>query len=413
MKRSLLLIAAAGIAVLVIILFWRENRRWDGPVQKVSAGREQIERGRYLAKAADCVACHTATDGIPFAGGYPLDTPYGTVYGSNITPSADYGIGRWTKEQFYTALTKGVAPGGRHLYPVMPYTSYKGISRQDSDDIYAYLMTSPAVDSNVPANELNFPFNLRVALIGWNLLFHNQKPLLVSSTGTSAVWQRGRYLVDGLGHCGECHTPRGMFGQMQSGKTMQGGTLGRFASPDITPQGLAQRGWTPQSLAQFLSTGLSSAGSAFSEMFMVVDRSTRYLTEPDLNAMVTYLMGEPPPPALQVVKGQGKEEGRFIYLTQCSGCHGNQGEGKPHISVAMINNSTLRQPDGRNLLVAVIDGLDARNFPNRESRQSMPSFNNRLNDEQIAALANYLRATWAGLPESITADQVKALRPEK
>ena len=140
--------------------------------------------------------------------GYPLETPFGTIYGSNLTPSADHGIGRWTKDDFFLALTQGVAPGGRHLYPAMPYTSYKGMSRQDADDIYAYLMTRPAVDVAIPANEMPFPFNQRMALIGWNLLFRSQDPLPASSQGSSPQWQRGRYLADVLGHCGECHTPR-------------------------------------------------------------------------------------------------------------------------------------------------------------------------------------------------------------
>lgn len=214
------------VIIVIAVLWWRENRRYDGPVQQVTASTEQVARGRYLAQAADCAACHTASGGAPLAGGYPLETPFGTIYGSNLTPSADHGIGRWTKDDFFLALTQGVAPGGRHLYPAMPYTSYKGISRQDADDIYAYLMTRPAVDVAIPENDMPFPFNQRMALIGWNLLFRSQAPLPASSQGNSAQWQRGRYLADTLGHCGECHTPRGMLGQMNLGKPMQGAIWG-------------------------------------------------------------------------------------------------------------------------------------------------------------------------------------------
>ncbi|ALX96711.1 MULTISPECIES: c-type cytochrome [Serratia] len=410
MKKRLALLIVLIAAIVIAVLWWRENRSYDGPVQQVTASSEQIARGRYLTQAADCAACHTAAGGAPLAGGYPLDTPFGTIYGSNLTPSADQGIGRWTKDDFFLALTQGVAPGGRHLYPAMPYTSYKGISREDADAIYAYLMSRPAVDVAIPANDMPFPFNQRMALIGWNLLFRNSDPLPASSQGSSAEWQRGRYLSDVLGHCGECHTPRGMLGQMEVNKPMQGGDLGRFIAPDITPQALAQRGWTPEDLSRFLSTGLAPQGSAFSEMHMVVDLSTRHLTPEDHRALVTYLMGDKPPQPVAVKIGQGSDAGRITYLDQCSACHERDGAGIPHVAVAMRDNATLRQPDGKNLIVSVLDGLPAQQFPGNESMQSMPGFADRLDDAQIAELVNYLRVTWGGLPADITAEQVKALR---
>lgn len=410
MKKRLALLIVLIAAIVIAVLWWRENRSYDGPVQKVASSSEQIARGRYLTQAADCAACHTAPGGAPLAGGYPLDTPFGTIYGSNLTPSADHGIGRWNKDDFFLALTQGVAPGGRHLYPAMPYTSYKGISREDADAIYAYLMSRPPVDVATPENDMPFPFNQRMALIGWNLLFRSSDPLPASSQGDSAQWQRGRYLADTLGHCGECHTPRGMLGQMELSKPMQGGELGRFTAPDITPQGLAQRGWTPDDLSRFLSTGMAPQGSAFSEMHMVVDLSTRHLTPEDQRALVTYLMGDKPPQAVAVKPGQGSEAGRITYLDQCSACHERDGAGKPHVAVAMRDNATLRQPDGKNLIVSVLDGLPAQQFPGNESMQSMPGFADRLDDAQIAELVNYLRVTWGGLPGDITAEQVKALR---
>ncbi|MFV8951001.1 c-type cytochrome [Serratia fonticola] len=410
MKKRLALLIVLIAAIVIAVLWWRENRSYDGPVQQVTASSEQIARGRYLTQAADCAACHTAAGGAPLAGGYPLDTPFGTIYGSNLTPSADQGIGRWTKDDFFLALTQGVAPGGRHLYPAMPYTSYKGISREDADAIYAYLMSRPAVDVAIPANDMPFPFNQRMALIGWNLLFRNSDPLPASSQGNSAEWQRGRYLSDVLGHCGECHTPRGMLGQMELSKPMQGGDLGRFIAPDITPQALAQRGWTPEDLSRFLSTGLAPQGSVFSEMHMVVDLSTRHLTPEDHRALVTYLMGDKPPQPVAAKIGQGSDAGRITYLDQCSACHERDGAGIPHVAVAMRDNATLRQPDGKNLIVSVLDGLPAQQFPGNESMQSMPGFADRLDDAQIAELVNYLRVTWGGLPADITAEQVKALR---
>lgn len=411
MKKRLFLALLVIIIIVIAVLWWRENRTLDAPVQKVTADTAQVERGRYLVQASDCAACHTASGGAPLAGGDPLETPFGKIFGSNLTPSADQGIGRWTSDDFYLALTKGVAPGGRHLYPAMPYTSYKGVTRQDSDDMYAFLMTRPAVDQPVPENEMPFPFNQRMAMIGWNLLFRTSDPMPASSQGNSADWQRGKYLTDVLGHCGECHTPRGKLGQMDTGSNLKGGTLGRITAPAITPEALAQRGWNPADLSRFLATGIAPQGSAFDEMHKVVDLSTRHLTDADHRAIVTYLLGDKPPAAVPVSIGQGgNDAGRITYLDQCSGCHMADGSGKPHVAVAMQNNATLRQPDGRNLIVSVLDGLPAQEFPNGESMQPMPGFADRLNDAQIAKMMNYLRVTFGGLPADITAEQVKALR---
>jgi len=410
MKKRLALLIVLVLIVVIALLWWRENRRYDGPVQQVTASAEQLARGRYLVKAADCAACHTASGGAPLAGGYPLKTPFGVIYGSNLTPAPDNGIGRWTRDDFFMALTQGIAPGGRHLYPAMPYISYNGMTRQDADDIYAYLMTRPVVDVPSPKNEMMFPFNQSMALIGWNLLFRSNEALPASSQGESVQWHRGRYLADVLGHCGECHTARGIFDQMDLSKPMQGGDLGRYMAPDITPHGLAQRGWTPQDVGRFLRTGTAPQGSTYSEMHMAMDLSTRHLTPEDSQALVTYLMGEQPPAVTAVKIGQGSHSGRMTYLDQCSACHAREGEGKPHVSVALRDNATLRQPDGKNLIISVLDGLPEQQFPNGESMQSMPAFGERLDDAQIAELVNYLRVTWGGLPADVSAEQVKALR---
>lgn len=410
MKKRLFLGLVVLAILILALLWWRENRRLDAPVQQVTANAQQIDRGRYLVQASDCAACHTASGGAPLAGGYALETPFGKIFGSNLTPAADDGIGRWTSDDFYLALTQGVAPGGRHLYPAMPYTSYKGVSRQDADDMYAYLMTRPAINQPVPENEMPFPYNQRMAMIGWNLLFRNGDALPASSQGNSADWQRGRYLVDVLGHCGECHTPRGKLGQMDTDNVMKGGTLGRIAAPDITPQALAERGWAPADISRFLGTGIAAQGSAFDEMHKVVALSTRFLTPDDHRALATYLMGDKPPMAIEASGGQGNDSGRITYLDQCSGCHAADGNGKPHVAVGMKGNATLRQPDSRNLIISVLDGLPAQAFPGGESMQSMPGFANRLNDQQIADMVNYLRVAYGGLPADIKPEQVKALR---
>jgi mono/diheme cytochrome c family protein len=372
----------------------------------------QIAHGRYLARAADCAACHTMAGGAPFAGGVKLASPFGTFYGTNITPDPVHGIGKWSAAQFYQALHDGVAPDKR-LYPAMPYTSYRMMSRADSDDIYAYLMAQKpaAVPNHEP--ELSFPFNMRFAVIFWNLLFLKDT-LPDASAGNSADWTRGRYLANALGHCAECHTPRGSFGQLDGSKTLRGSSLGRVVPPDITPAGLAARGWSSEDLQTFFATGIAPQGSAFGEMHPVVFLSSQHLTQADLRAMSTYLLGDAPlPPApLPAVSADAAQlaAGRSVYLAVCAGCHGLQGEGKPHVAVSMQRNATLRQADPHNLIVTMLDGMSAAEFAGTERMQEMPGFAKTLGDEELAQLANYLRASWGGQPGDVTAANVKALR---
>ncbi len=385
----------------------------DGDVaQKTAASPEVVARGRYLAQAADCAACHTAEGGAPFAGGVKLESQFGTFYGSNITPDAKYGIGKWTSDAFYAALHDGKTPNGK-LYPAMPYTSYRQMSREDSDAIYAYLMAQkPAAVPSVEAS-LRFPYNVRFAVRFWDMLFLNDA-LPDASSGQSADWTRGRYLANALGHCAECHTPRGAFGQLADGKTLQGGALGRIAAPDITPAALAARGWTGADLQAYFSTGVARQGSAFGEMHRVVYLSTQHLNRDDARALATYLLGDAPPAPAPVKPQSADAEqlaaGRNLYLDSCAGCHGREGEGKPHVAIAMKDNSTLRQGDARNLIVSMLDGIEAQPFAGVERMQPMPGFAATYSDEQMAQLANYLRATWGGQPGDVTADKVKSLR---
>lgn len=379
-------------------------------VERATSTPEQIAKGRYLAKAADCAACHTAAGGAPFAGGVELESPFGTFYGTNITPDPTDGIGQWTAEQFYRTMHYGVTPT-KHLYPAMPYTSYRSMSREDSDAIYAYLMAlKPAA---VPDREpsLKFPFNLRPAVIGWNLLFLKDT-LPDASVGTSADWNRGRYLANALGHCAECHTARGAFGQMNGARTLQGSSLGRVAPPDITPAALAARGWDAADLQQFLSTGMSRQGSAYGEMHPVIVLSTQHLSPDDLRAMSTYLLGDNPPTPAPPVPGDTSQlgAGQKVYLGVCAGCHGLVGEGRPHVAVSMQGNSTLHLADPHNLIVAMLDGIRAADFPGTGKMQDMPGFAKTLTDDELAQLANYLRVGWGGQAGNVTPAMVKALR---
>jgi mono/diheme cytochrome c family protein len=341
-----------------------------------------------------------------------LASPFGTFYGSNITPDKDHGIGTWSATDFYKALHDGVTPQGQ-LYPAMPYTSYRQLSRADTDAMYAWLMAQkPAAVANHEP-ELSFPFNLRFAVRFWDMMFLKDT-LPDASKGASPDWNRGRYLANALGHCAECHTPRGRFGQLDAALPLSGGALGRVKAPDITPHGLAARGWTAADLQTFFATGIAPQGSAFSEMYPVVHLSSQYLSHDDLRAMTTYLLGDEPlvPVPLQSVSADAAQltAGRNVYLAVCAGCHGRDGEGKPHVAVPMRGNSTVRQSDAHNLIVMMLDGVAAQDFLGLERMQDMPGFARQLSDTELAQLASYLRATWGGQAADVTPEAVKALR---
>jgi mono/diheme cytochrome c family protein len=409
-------ILVAGVAAAAFAMKNLLSGKTGGSVQVVSAPAEVVARGKYLAEAADCAACHSAPGGAPFAGGLPMQTGFGTIYATNITPDPDDGLGRWSAEDFWRALHDGVRRDGQQLYPAMPYTSYRGMTRADADAIYAYIMQLHPMKVANRRTELNFPFNIRLGMLGWNLLFlHNSLPAV--SAGSSPAWQRGRYLVNVLGHCGECHTPRGVVGEMEISRSLTGFALGRVAAPDITPAGLASRGWTPAGLRAYLGRGLARQGSAFSDMHPVIMLSTRNLTAEDLAAVATYLLGDnPPPPAPQPAVDPAESTaaangaGRLSYVALCAGCHGLDGDGVPNTVVSLRANSTLRLVDPRNLIVAMLDGIGAENFPHRASMQAMPGFSDKLSDAEAAALANYLRATWGGQKADVTPAAVSALR---
>jgi mono/diheme cytochrome c family protein len=409
-------ILVAGIAAAAFATKNLRSGKTGGPVQAVSAPAEVVARGKYLAEAGDCAACHSAPGGAPFAGGLPMPSGFGTIYATNITPDPDTGIGRWSADDFWRALHDGVRRDGHQLYPAMPYTSYRGMTRTDADAIYAYVMRLRPMKVANRTTELNFPFNIRLGMLGWNLLFlHDSLPSV--SAGSSPAWQRGRYLVNVLGHCGECHTPRGIVGEMELSRSLTGFALGRVAAPDITPAGLASRGWTAAGLRAYLGRGIARQGSAFSDMHPVIMLSTRNLTAEDLGAVVTYLLGDNAPPPAQLPAIAPAESaaaangaGRMSYVALCAGCHGLDGDGVPNTVVAMRANTTLRLADPRNLIVAMLDGIGAENFPHRASMQAMPGFSDKLSDAEAAALANYLRVTWGGQKADVTATAVRALR---
>ncbi len=388
------------------------------PLTAFAADEQLIERGKYLARAADCVACHSIEGGAEYAGGLPLESPFGTIYGTNITPDKEHGIGNYSADDFYRAVAEGERRDGSNLYPAMPYTSYHLLKREDSDAIYAYLMSLEPIAKPSPQTDLSFPFNLRFGLSFWNMLYKDSVQLQPAE-GKSEPWQRGQYLVEVLGHCGECHTPRNVIGALQQDERMQGGVLLGYEAPSLLADDLAARGWNPEDLATFLKHGISAQGSMFNEMYPVFHHSTQYLPLDDHKAMATYLLGDQPPEPRKVASvaldqlGESAQQGRQHYPNTCAGCHGAAGEGIPHVAVAMEGNTTLRLNDARNLLRVIDDGIKEQQFTGFERMQPMPGFSDKLDDGQMRDLLHYLRQTWGGQAAELSPQQVSQLRSEK
>jgi len=422
LPRSVLVIMGvvvlAGIAALAVLFGLFERSVVSAAVETPLSREKMAElapRGRYLAQAADCAACHTAPGGAPYAGGLAFPMPIGTLNATNISPDVETGIGGWSRADFHRAVRDGVAPHGRRLYPAMPYTSYRQLTEEDTDAIYAFLMTREPIRQENRGDSFPYPY-VRPFMAFWNLLNLSGQGA-VDDASKSKDWNRGRYLVDALGHCGECHTPRNITMATIGSRYLQGTSIEGVDAPDITSNSLVRFGFDHASLAAYMRTGVGAQGVMSFGMFDVVHNSTRYLTEADAAAMSRYLLGETPAavtaPTPVAIDESVKMAGRQVYVATCAGCHGVNGEGTPRVAPPMSSNISVRLPGAHNLLVAMLDGLPAREYPDGEARQAMPGFRGLLTDQQIADLANYMRATWGGVNPDVTVQAVSQVSPRQ
>src|SRR5271155_3371223 len=330
-RKSVLSIAAlAGASMLGAFAARSEDAK---PAQPDSS---LVAKGEYLARAGDCIACHTSPEGKLFAGGLPMPTPFGTLYTSNITPDRETGIGTWTADQFYAMLHTGRFPDGGLLYPAMPFGSYTKVTRPDSDAIFAYLKTiSPVRQANRP-HDLKFPFNNRSLILGWRTLYFKEGEY-EPDPNQSTEWNRGAYLVEGLGHCAMCHTAINALGGSSESEAFQGGLIPmqNWYAPSLTSDKEAGLGdWSLKDIADLLKTGVSARGAVYGPMADVVYNSLQYMTDADVRAMAVYLKSlaarqEPSGPAPVTTAAEDSllnRLGRSIYDAQCATCHGVHGE---------------------------------------------------------------------------------------
>jgi mono/diheme cytochrome c family protein len=375
-----------------------------------TAAQSSVKNGEYLAAAGDCISCHTAPGGKPFAGGLKMETPFGYLLSPNITPDVETGIGSWSREDFARALHEGINKKGQDLYPAMPFTSYTKVSRADVDAIYDYLFTLKPVSNSVKVNQLDFPFNIRSSMIVWRELFF-KRGFFKPDSKQSDAWNRGAYLVEGLEHCSACHSPRNLMGAIKPSKEFTGAVIDGWYALNLTSAPITGLGnWSTQDIANYLKTGKNPGKTtAFGPMEEVVHNSTRNLKEADLMAMATYLKSLPPNSSLMDDHRKldmNKAEGARLYIDNCSGCHQSSGRGITNVIPPLDGNPAIIAPDGANIIKVIIRGINAGN-----GYIPMPSFASKLSDEEVATIANYVRTSWGNSASAnVTAAQVKRVR---
>lgn len=382
--------------------------------EATSAGLQDfaaVERGRYLANAADCGSCHTVPGSDhPFSGGRPIETPFGVLVSPNITPDRETGIGAWSDEEFEAAVRNGRRRDGKRLYPAMPFPYFARMTPEDVKDVRAYLSTIEPVRNPVSVNHLPFPLNRRMAMTVWDKLYF-APGTFKEEPSKSKQWNRGAYLVQGPGHCGACHTPKTFLGGDETSKPLQGYTPQGWVAPDITSgQGpLAQ--WSADDVAQYLKAGHNRFAAAAGLMGEVVELSTSKLSDDDVKAMAVYLkdVSGPKPTADSSADARVLTAGGAIYQDLCSACHKSDGTGVPSLIPDLTHAATVNTGDPTTVLRVILQGAQSVATEREPTGPAMPAFGWQLNDAQVAAVATYVRNHWSKAPP-VSEDAVKKER---
>lgn len=379
-----------------------------------------ITKGEYLARAGDCIACHTKPEGALFAGGRPMLTPFGTIYTSNITPDPKTGIGSWTADQFYGTMHTGRFPDGGLIFPAMPFASYTKVTRADSDAIFAYLRSVPTVHQANRPNDLRFPFNNRQLILGWRTLFFRQGEYTRDPT-MSAEWNRGAYLVEGLGHCAMCHSPINALGGSSESQAFEGGLIPmqNWYAPSLTSNKEAGLGdWSIDEIVDLLRKGVSDRGAVYGPMAEVTFNSLQYLNDADVRAMAVYLksLGEGSPPGTAVSRLPASESslllsfGQTVYETHCANCHAKDGRGMPPDYPPLAGNPSIQMESSVNPVRMVLNGGFPPGTAGNPMPYGMPPFAQSLSDDEVAAVVTYIRAAWGNQGSAVSSRAANELR---
>lgn len=430
MKKLLYLAAAliisAGAATMAL---WPADDIGTASRASALTPSEKVARGAYLARAGDCMTCHTSRSGAPYAGGRVLPTPFGNIISPNITSDREHGIGSWSMENFWHALHNGQGKDGHLLYPAFPYTNYTKIGRDDVDALYAFLQTVPANKQANRAHELRFPYNLQLALSAWRALYF--RPAVFHAESSKSIeWNRGAYLVQGLGHCSACHSSRNPLGA--SADTLSGGMIpiqGWYA-PSLTSDTEAGLGlWQSSHIVALLKSGVSPRATVFGPMAEVVQASLQYMSTADVTAMALYLKtlpGTEAEQALQQTRAQEQQAkrtdattgntrqriqaGAKLYETWCAKCHQADGRGNAPAYPPLAGNNALTMEQAVNPIRIVLNGGFAPGTMDNPRPYGMPAFGPLLSDREVADVVSYLRASWGNHAPSVSSSDVNRYR---
>ena len=424
MKRALM--AGAGAIVIAAVAFMAvvdTIERDEPPSANASRStEEQIALGRYLALAGNCAGCHTARGGAPYAGGRAVETPFGNVYASNLTSDPATGLGAWTAADFWRALHHGKSRDGKRLYPAFPYPNYTRVTRDDADALFAYLRTLAPVNQRNREHDLRFPYNQRWLLAGWRALYF--KPgVYQTASGQDAEWNRGAYLVQGLGHCNACHTGRDVLGGSNLKADLAGGMIPmlNWYAPSLTSDVEAGLGnWQVEHIVELLKTGVSARGAVFGPMSEVVYKSLQHLTDRDARALAVYLKSLPQTPAPADAGGPPVAPaemqrvmtlGATLYDRNCKECHAVDGNGMPPAYPPLAGNRALTMRSAVNPIRMVLNGGFPPGTAGNPRPYGMPPFRPTLNDDEVAAVVSYIRNSWgnrAGLVSPLEVDRFRS-----
>jgi mono/diheme cytochrome c family protein len=369
-----------------------------------------VARGEYLAAAGDCVVCHTSNGGPRFAGGYPLHAVFGTVFSTNITPDTLTGIGNWTADDLYRALHDGIGANQQRLYPAFPYPYFTHISRADSDALYAYLMSLTAVRYTPPPATLFFPANIRTLMLFWNFLFLSKGPLQPNQA-RSELWNRGAQIVNGVAHCGGCHTPKNLFFADKADRAFQGDVVDGWFAPNLTGSNSDGLGsWSMADLIQYLRTGKNRFSSVAGSMQAVVSDSTSRLSDADLGAIATYLKALPqaPEPVRTQPSVHAMTGGENIFTQRCAFCHQDGSDSASSDYPRLAGNTLVVARDATTVLRVILDGSQSAAVRGAPVGYSMPAFP-VLSNEELAEVATYIRNAWGNKAAPVSAAQAAAV----
>ena len=423
MKTKLVTIGILLLGALGLALLQRHQTEQYAEVVLPPSGspEQQVARGQYLAQAGDCLVCHTARGGAPFAGGRAIPTPFGVIYGPNITPDADTGIGNWSPDDFWQALHLGKSRDGHLLYPAFPYPDYTRIGRADADALFAYLKSLTPVRQASREPQLRFPYNQRPLLALWRALYF--KPgVYRGDEQQSEEWNRGAYLVQGAGHCAACHSPHNSLGAMVDGDDLAGGVIPvqDWYAPALNSDiqsGVG--GWDLQQLSELLRSGVCSRGVASGPMAEVVYNSLQHLTPADIQAMAVYLKTLPAKAGASAggtmeISGREQQrllaEGGELYGKHCADCHKSTGEGAPPAYPPLAGNPIVTGHYNINLIRTLLSGGFPPGTQGNPRPYGMPPFGEQLNDEQAAAVLYYIRNSWGNHAPAIAPSEVNRNR---